>query len=170
MSVPAGKTSTPSFRIEVDGLRELQARLRAADKALPREIRLGLNEIVNVIMLPAIREKMESLFVLPLGTIGGKQVKSLSASHAWRTGKLLARTRATSQQRLGQITEGTAAQPYAGWWEFGGNTHSSRGLTDRQFIHEGRTLYPTLAEKTPEIRLAASRMMDHLADIANGSL
>lgn len=146
---------TPNLKIEMTGLRELQARLREADRALPREIRLGLNEIVNVIMLPAIHAKMQAQFVLPLGKKkpGGKA----------RSGKLASRTRGTSQQRLGQITEGSAAQPYAGWWEFGGTTHSSRGMTQRTFIHEGRTLYPTLAEKTPEIKLAAVAMMDRLA-------
>lgn len=160
MSVAAGNTSTPSLKIELSGLRELQARLREADAALPREIRLGLNEIVNVIMLPRIREKMEREFVLPIG--------KKKPSGKFRSGKLAQRTRGTSQQRLGQITEGSAAQPYAGWWEFGGTTHSSRGFTDRTFIHEGRTLYPTLAEATPEIRLAATAMMDRLAAIVDG--
>lgn len=150
----------PAMKIEIQGLREMQARLREAGAALPREIRLGLNEIVNVIMLPRIREKMEAQFVLPLG--------KKKPSGMFRSGKLAQRTRATSQQRLGQITEGGAAQPYAGWWEFGGSTHSSRGMTTREFLHEGRTLYPTLAESTPEIKLAADEMMERLAAIANG--
>lgn len=145
--------------IEVSGLREMQARLRAADKAFPREIRITLNEITNVILLPRVRAKMERAFVLPLG--------NKKPSGKYRSGKLIARTRAVSQQRAGIVIEGSALQPYAGWWEFGGSTHSSRGFTDRPFINEGRTLYPALAESKPEIKIAVERMMNKLADMVN---
>lgn len=155
----AGASKGPGISIHAEGLRELQARLREADRALPKLIRLGLNEIVNVILLPRVREKMERAFVLP---VGAKKPTGL-----FRGGKLSQKTRATSQQREGRITEGGATTAYAGWWEFGGSTHSSRGDTTRPFIHEGRTLYPALAESTPEIRLAVDHLMGKLAEMVN---
>lgn len=145
--------ASQAYTIKVKGLVEFQRALREADKALPRELKRAMDTIATKILLPLILAKMEAEFVLPLGD---------KKDHRHRSGKLRASVRAVSQQRAGIVKEGVAATPYAGWWEFGGSTHSSRGMTERKFVHEGRTLYPSLYESTPAIALEMDRVLGEL--------
>lgn len=143
--------------IRVEGIKELQRALRTADKMLPRELKRGMDVIAREILLPVIASKMEAAFVLPLGDKKG--------THKFRSGKLLESLRAVSQQRAGIVKEGVASTPYAGWWEFGGTTHTSRGSGEREFIHEGRTMYPALHETGPAIEAEMEHVMSALRRI-----
>lgn len=127
--------------------------MRAAGRELPRLIKVELDKIGREILVPLIVSKMEKAFVLPLGD---------KRDHQHRSGKLLKSVRAVSQQRYGIVKEGVAATPYAGWWEFGGSTHSSRGNPDREFEHEGRTMYPSLHEARPVIQRESEFAMERL--------
>lgn len=147
--------------IEVIGIKEFQAALREADAALPRELKRGMDVIGREILLPAIIDRMEGQFVLSRG--------EKKKSHNARDGSLLKSLRAVSEQRAGVIKEGNARVPYAGWWEFGGTTHSSRGDTSREFIKEGRSVYPALDAKTEEIELEMNHLLARLARIIDAA-
>lgn len=93
------------------------------------------------------------------------QVKTLMAAKkgGYWTGKLEGTLRARSTQREGRVILGNASTPYAGWWEFGGDTHSPRGGVVRAHEPEGRTMYPAVDAATPQIIVEMETVVDLLA-------
>ena len=130
--------------VHIDGLKQFQRDLRAADRDLPKELKRGFDTIGRDILVPEIVRRMSAVLV----------DKSRR--------RLLDSVRAVSQQREGRILEGKAATPHAGWWEFGGSTKRKRGGVNRNFIADGRTLYPSLGAKRDEIADECESLIDRL--------
>ncbi|MDQ1504883.1 MAG: hypothetical protein QOD57_2610 [Actinomycetota bacterium] len=78
-----------AWTIQVTGIRELRNALKAAEGRLPSELRKGLNEVANIIVVDARRH-------IPV-----------------RSGKLAGTLRARSTQTAAQVVLGTARTPYA---------------------------------------------------------
>lgn len=124
--------------IKIDGLRDLQAGLRAADGESQKQIRLVLNDAADIVVGHA----------RPL--------------IARRTGKLAASLKAASGQRDATVKLGGARIPYAGWWEFGGRVGRRRSIV-RRFVPAGRTVYPAVVSREPEITRVMVTGLDRLA-------
>lgn len=99
------------------------------------------------------RERMDSQFVTP---------------RADRSGRLLASVRAKGSPTEINVTIGGPDVRYAGWWEFGGDTNSPRGNTQREFIKSGRSLYPAAAYKREEIDALMQAVMEKIERICGG--
>jgi len=137
--------------VAVTGLNEFLRDLRAADSALPKEVRSLLNEIGQGIMEPEIERRMSALIKNSKGN------------------GLLASVRSRSTQREGRVLAGYGSRvPHAGWWEFGGTTRSPRGNTFRERVPGGRTMYPALADKENEIQRAAEEALNRLVRLLGG--
>lgn len=77
------------FRVEVSGLRQFRRALATSEKALPRELRKGLNEVGRIVVADA-RPRV------PV-----------------RSGRLAATMRPLSTQTEGRVVLGSARTPYA---------------------------------------------------------
>lgn len=130
-------------KVQVVNLRELRSGLRAADAALPRELKKAFDEIGDIIVDEA-EDLMEQEFVLPA---------------AERTGKLKDSLRSRSTQKEGRVLSGFKRVPYAGWWEFGGSSKSPRGGI-RPRREAGRAMYPALVSKRDEVRAEAVKVLE----------
>lgn len=113
-------------KIKVTGLKEFQKALRAMDRALPKQIRLVLNDAATVVIREAT-SRMPS-----------------------RTGRAKNSVKARSNQRESRVAIGGARAPYVPWLDFGGKTGPG-GKTVRPFYREGRYLYPALRLKHDEV-------------------
>lgn len=98
--------------IRVEGLRELQAALKAFDGESQKALRVALNNAVEGIASDARRR-------VPT-----------------RSGKARASIRATSSQREARVSAGKKAVPYYGWLDYGGKTGIGRSI-DRPFRKAG---------------------------------
>lgn len=130
--------------VVVAGLREFQRDLRAADAALPRELKRGFDHIGREVLVPEIQ----------------RRIRQQTHMHGRGPKRLADAVRATSQQREGRVTEGYAATPYVGWWEFGGWTRSPRGNTRRAIVRGGRAIFPALEAKRGEVARMIAQLMD----------
>lgn len=118
-------------KIQVNGLRELQGALKAAESATPKMLRLALNEAATVVL-----------------DYAKPQVPS-------RSGAARGSMKVRSTQREGRVAAGGRKAPYYPWLDFGGHV-GQHGKTARPFYSEGRYLYPTLRKRHPEIIEAMS--------------
>lgn len=133
----------------VTGLSDLRNALIRADKAEPKQVRAMLRT-VSAVVVDRARPRMASLIHDPRST-----------------GRLEASMKPASTVRSASIVLGTPKRTaYAGWWEFGGPRRPSRRPPNRDFIKQGRTLYPTLAESRPEIQAQTEWVVEQLAMIA----
>jgi hypothetical protein len=113
-------------RIEVQGLKELQAALRRADADLPKTLRIALNKSSELVIMYA-QKRMPS-----------------------RTGRAKASLKARSSQRQARIAMGGRRAPHAPWLDFGGKVGKNRSVS-RPFYRDGRYVYKGLAENQEEI-------------------
>lgn len=125
------------MRVRIDGLRDFQRALRHADRDLPKQLRKAWNEIAEDVAEEARRR-------VPVDT-----------------GRLRDSIRPHSQQRYGQVAMGRSSVPYAGWIEFGG-----RRPHERDFVRQGRYLFPVADELAGEIQRRSVKMVDKLAQRA----
>lgn len=126
-------------RIELSGLREFQSSLRRMDAKLPRQLRIALNEVSDLVIDKARPD-------IPR-----------------RTGRAAASLKARSSQREARIAAGGARAPYYPWLDFGGRVGRKRSVV-RPFIHEGRYIYPSLRKNRPEIEMVLKRALASLAE------
>lgn len=115
-------------RIEVVGLREFRARLRALDRTAPRQLRVVQNKAAKIVVDHAVPRVPR------------------------RTGKAAGSIRAASTQSATRVAGGGARVPYYGWLDFGGtiNKHTANP-THREHIHKGRYIWAAFADHREEI-------------------
>lgn len=124
--------------IRIDGLRELQAALRAMDGESQKQLRVALNEAAELIVAGA-RRKMPSE--------SGKAKQSLKAA---------------SGQREAQVSLGGRRAPYAPWLDFGGRVGPRRSVI-RPYKKQGRYVYKTLADEHADITELLVEAIDRVA-------
>lgn len=115
-----------SASIHVTGLKELQKGLNSLEEKLGPELKRGLD------------------------VIAGKVVTVAQSKTARRSGKAASSIKAGSSQRAAVIKVGGQKAPYFPWLEWGGRV-GRRKQVKRPFIPEGRTIYPTAADKREEL-------------------
>lgn len=114
-------------KIRISGLREFQRELRAAGAALPRKIRVVLNEAGQLI------------------------VDYDQAQMPRRTGRAVGSVKLRSSQRLAQVAIGGQRAAYTPWLDFGGEGRVAGRPPPRTFIKEGRYTYKGLRLHRDEI-------------------
>ncbi len=130
-------------RIQVSGLAEFRTALhRAGQKANP-EVTRALREIGTNIKRET-RTRMQANFV-PDGSR--------------RSGRLRSDIHVRSRLGSVEITMGERT-PYAGWWEFGGN--SKTPPPPRLRVKGGRSLYPALKSQRADIELRMALLLTRL--------
>lgn len=125
-------------RIEINGLRELQQALKQMDVALPKKIRVALNEASELVISYA-KPKVPT-----------------------RTGKARASLKVRSSQRAARVAAGGTRAAWYPWLDFGGAV-GRNDATKRPFIKEGRYIYPGVRAKNDEITQAMVRALSELA-------
>jgi hypothetical protein len=115
------------LKVEVGGLAQLSRGLRAVDAGAPKELRLAFNAAAQLLIDKA-----------------KPTVQSVSGA-ARRS--MVARSTRTSAR----IAVGGKKAPYFPWLDFGGQGRRSGRPAAREFIREGRYVYPTLRKIRPEI-------------------
>lgn len=127
--------------IKIQGLRELQAQLRAFDGESQKRLSVVLNEVGEIVRADAAR-----------------RVPS-------RSGRAKASLRTRSSQREAIVMGGSKKVPYYGWLEFGGRIGRDKSQR-RTYVADGRYLYPTIAMNRPDI---ARRLEAGLAEAARAA-
>jgi hypothetical protein len=122
--------------VEVTGLKEFRAQLKAMDAGLPKMIRVALNEASDLVISYA-RPKVPH-----------------------RSGRAQSSLKVRSSQKEARIAAGGTRAPYYPWLDFGGTT--PRGGT-RPFYTEGRYIYPGLRANRDEITEKMSTALTALA-------
>lgn len=125
------------WTIQVSGIRELRAALKAAEGHLPSELRKGLNEVANLIVVDARPH-------IPV-----------------RTGRLAGTLRARSTQTAAQVVLGTARTPYAQavYWGTGPRT----GTRGPHNIKAHQVMHESFERQKPAIADALRTVLDRLA-------
>jgi hypothetical protein len=129
-------------KIQITGLRELQAALKRMDADLPKQLRLALNQASEEVI-----DYAEPRF--PKKT--GAAARSL---------------RARSTQRAARVGLGGRKAPYAPWLDFGGQGRIKGRPSPRPFLKDGRYVYKGLSERRPRI---IEIMSDAIAELARGA-
>lgn len=131
-----------SESIQVQGLREFQAALKALDDRLPRELAQANYEAADHVVAREASRRARSL-----GGVAGKAAASIKAA---------------KQQRAAAVSIGGPQFPFALGAEFGGQ----RRPTTQQFKpwkgHEGYFLWPAIRETKPQFMEVYERAIDDL--------
>jgi hypothetical protein len=130
------------LKVRVDGLAEVNRALRAVDKDAPKQLRLGLNEVANL-LIDRARPK--------IAQVTGAARRSLVAQ---------------STRTSARITVGGKKAPYFAWWSFGGEGRVKGRPPKRPFVKEGRDIYPTLRQIRPEIE---AMLNDRITAVVRGA-
>lgn len=137
--------------VKVTGLRELRRALRAAGEGLDEGMRAELKEVALLVAERA-RSKIPS-----------------------RSGRTEASIRPVLARGGVAVRAGGARVPWYGWLDFGGvrrhmGSRHSHGVEHlqpgREFVKEGRYLYPARDEVTADIELRTRRMLDNVFRLA----
>lgn len=125
-------------KIQVKGGRELRAAFKQIDAALTQQLKEGFKAIAEMVAAEA----------------RGRVPK--------RTGTAAGSIKARGTTRGGAIAFGGSKAPYYPWLDFGGAVGRNRSIK-RDFISEGRYVYPSIRDKRSEI---IDRTDDLIEDIA----
>lgn len=133
-------------KIQVTGLREFQASLKAMDAALPKLLRLALNAAAEEI-IDYERPRFPA-----------------------RTGRARGSLKARSSQRAARIALGGTAAPWAPWLIYGGEGRVKGRPPARPFIKGGRNFGPYAAldarhEQVTQIMAQALTQLAHDAGL-----
>lgn len=128
-------------RIEVQGIKEFQRSVKKMDADLGKQVRVVLNGAGAIVVRHA-KPKIPK-----------------------RSGAAADSLRLRSSQREARIAAGGRKARYYPWLDFGGRTGPNRSVR-RQFITEGRYIYPTVREHNAEIQEAMSAGLVELATSA----
>ncbi len=132
----------PVEKISIEGLSEFTRALRKLDADLPKMVRVSNNTVANY-FIDKIRPQIPY--------VSGAARISLKAQS----------TRTSARIRVG----GPKA-PYYPWLDFGGQGRIMGRPAAREFIKEGRYVYPTLRRYSPEI---AKMQYEAMKDIARAA-
>lgn len=113
--------------VTLTGIKELNTALRKAGSDLPKGMRLALNEGT---------EKLAG-YIRP-------EVPS-------RSGRARGSIKAGSTRTAARLRVGGSRAPYYPWLDFGGEGRIRGHPAHRDFIREGRYVYPTLRRRKPEL-------------------
>lgn len=126
------------LKVEVGGLAQLSRALKAVDSEAPKQLRLGFNDAANL-LIDRAKPKIP--------TVSGAARRSL-----------VARSTRTSAR----VAVGGKRAPYFPWVSFGGEGRVKGRPPKREFIREGRDIYPTLREIRP---LIAQTLQDRVSAV-----
>lgn len=129
-------------RVEIEGLKDIQKRLRDLDPALAKELK-DVNLSVADMVADIARAKVPH-----------------------DSGDARATVKAKGQQRYAYIRAGGRKAPYYPWLDFGGKVGRERSVV-RPFLGEGRYIYPTVAQQRDKIVKEYVLMIGQLLDKAN---
>jgi hypothetical protein len=129
-------------KIQITGLRELQASLRQASRDLPKGLRVALN-LASAEVIDYAEPRFPHL-----------------------TGRAAASLKAKSSQREARVSLGGRKAPWAPWLDFGGEGRVKGRPAPRPFIAGGRYVYRGVAERHEQI---TQIMAEALADVARGA-
>ena len=129
-------------RIAVEGLAEFNRGLRKLDSEAPKQLRIALNGAADLLITRA-RPKVPS-----------------------RSGNARASMKAQSTRTSARVSVGGRKAPYFPWLSFGGAGRLPGRPAKRPFIREGRDIYPTLREISPEIERS---LQDAIAQVARNA-
>lgn len=115
------------LKISVGGLSELSRGLKTVDVDAPKELRIALNSAADILVDHAQR-------LIPTDT--GAARRSLVAR---------------SSRTAARVAVGGRRAPYYPWLDFGGQGRIRGRPAPREFIREGRYIYPTLRKIRPLI-------------------
>lgn len=127
--------------IRIDGLAQFSRNLKRLDSDLPKMLRLGLNEAVQIVIDYA-RPRIPS-----------------------RSGRARGSLRAQSTRTKARIKAGGKRAPYYPWLDFGGKGPNNRPAK-RPFYADGRYLWKGLIVKRDEVNTALVRAMVSTAEAA----
>lgn len=127
--------------VEITGLKELRAQLRAADAALPKQIRVALNS-ASELVIDYARPRVPQ-----------------------RSGRARGSLKVRSSQTQARIAAGGRTAPYYPFLDFGGRVGRGKSV-ERPFYTEGRYIYPGLRQNRDKITQA---MSDALTELLTGA-
>jgi hypothetical protein len=129
-------------KIEVGGLAQLSRGLKAVDSGAPKELRVALNSAADLL-------------------VDGTRPKIPSVSGAARR-SLVARSTRTSAR----VAVGGKKAPWFPWLDFGGEGRIAGRPAKREFLKEGRYVYPTLREIRPKIE---QQLQDAITEVIHNA-
>jgi hypothetical protein len=134
--------------VHIDGLKDIQAKLRSLDPALAKELK-DVNLSVADMVADIARAKV------PVG----------------KTGRARASVKAKGEQRFAVVKGGGAKAPYYGFLDFGNKVHHGAGVgrgdsAPRRFVPGGRFIYPTVGTHRSKIVNEYVIMLGQLLDKA----
>lgn len=129
------------WTIQVSGIRGLRAALKAAEGHLPSELRKGLNEVANIIVVDARPH-------IPVG-------------QDRHPGRLAGALRARSTQTAAQVVLGTARTPYAQAIYWG--TGPRAGQRGPHNIKAHQVMHESFERQKPAIANTLRAVLDRIA-------
>jgi hypothetical protein len=124
--------------IKVEGLREFNRSLKALDSALPKALRIALNDAADVIVSDA-RPRVPR-----------------------RSGRAAGTVRAQSTRTRARVKGGGNRAPYYPWLDFGGSVGRKRSVR-RPFLSDGRYIYNAYFRRRGQF---VEALEDALVDVA----
>lgn len=128
--------------IQVIGLREFIRGSHSAEAAAPREVDRAIKTLVASSITPSLQSGLRSQIRRGSGRLAG------------------------SVQASGNEARITAV--HAGWWVYGGSTHSPRGNTMRTRVPRGRVVGDVVRGAGSAIFVQSEDAIARIADIAEG--
>jgi hypothetical protein len=130
------------LKVEVGGLAKLSRGLKAVDNDAPKQLRVALNSGAQL-LVDHVRPQ--------IAVVTGAARRSL-----------VARSTRTSAR----VAVGGKKAPWFPWWEFGGEGRIAGRPAKREFIREGRTIYPTLRRIRP---LIEAQLQESISAVIRGA-
>lgn len=127
--------------IKVYGWREFNRNLRRLDAQLPKALRLAGNEAAQIV------------------------VDWAQPRVPRRSGAAAATYKARSTRTAARVSAGSNKVPYVAWLDYGGRV-GRRAAVRREYIKEGRYLYPGYAENAGKVRAVLVAALHKVADEA----
>lgn len=115
------------LKVEIDGLAALSRGLKRIDTEAPKQLRLCFNGAAEL-LVDKTRPKIPS-----------------------RTGAAARSLKARSTRTSARVAVGGRKAPYFPWLDFGGEGRIAGRPAAREFLKEGRYVYPTLRQIRPDI-------------------
>ena len=129
-------------KVTVRGIREVNSALKKISDETPKRLKAGLRDIAEHV------------------------VESIRTKVPFRTGKAKGSIKPRSSATGAKIAFGGTAAPYYPWLDFGGHVGRMKH-TVRDFIPDGRYVYPTIKEEGKYIRESVDDLLRHVIESAD---